>query len=184
MAWRCELTGKTRQIGHRVSHSNRKTKRRFLPNLLNVTLMLAAYLPPALVVVAAFFGTNWIAVHDLKPAQMHRSQGDNWYDYPHSYWNDRQGIDRGEKSAGVYSLHVLVGHHGIFVMLIWLLSLLGIGLWLFGGDRRLRLYAFGALGITLVCLAFYLWWPGVDRNYGGTASGFRWVFWMRRCGLC
>ena len=39
MAWRCELTGKTRQIGHRVSHSNRKTKRRFLPNLLNVTLV-------------------------------------------------------------------------------------------------------------------------------------------------
>jgi len=39
MAWRCELTGKSRQIGHRVSHSNIKTKRRFLPNLLNVTLM-------------------------------------------------------------------------------------------------------------------------------------------------
>ena len=39
MSWRCELTGKTRQIGHRVSHSNIKTKRRFLPNLLNVTLM-------------------------------------------------------------------------------------------------------------------------------------------------
>jgi large subunit ribosomal protein L28 len=39
MPWRCELTGKTRQIGHRVSHSNHKTKRRFLPNLLNVTLM-------------------------------------------------------------------------------------------------------------------------------------------------
>jgi large subunit ribosomal protein L28 len=38
MAWRCELTGKRRLIGHRVSHSNRKTKRRFLPNLLNVTL--------------------------------------------------------------------------------------------------------------------------------------------------
>ncbi len=38
MSRRCELTGKTRQIGHRVSHSNRKTKRRFLPNLLNVTL--------------------------------------------------------------------------------------------------------------------------------------------------
>ena len=38
MSWRCELTGKTRQIGHKVSHSNRKTKRRFLPNLLNVTM--------------------------------------------------------------------------------------------------------------------------------------------------
>src|SRR5580693_8181084 len=42
MSWRCELTGKTRQIGHRVSHSNRKTKRRFLPNLLNVTLISEA----------------------------------------------------------------------------------------------------------------------------------------------
>jgi large subunit ribosomal protein L28 len=38
MSRRCELTGKIRQIGHKVSHSNRKTKRRFLPNLLNVTL--------------------------------------------------------------------------------------------------------------------------------------------------
>jgi large subunit ribosomal protein L28 len=42
MPWRCELTGKTRQIGHRVSHSNRKTKRRFMPNLLQVTLMSEA----------------------------------------------------------------------------------------------------------------------------------------------
>lgn len=39
MAWRCELTGKTRQIGHRVSHSNRKTKRRFLPNLQTISLL-------------------------------------------------------------------------------------------------------------------------------------------------
>jgi large subunit ribosomal protein L28 len=39
MAWRCELTGKSRQIGHKVSHSNRKTKRQFKPNLLNVTLL-------------------------------------------------------------------------------------------------------------------------------------------------
>ena len=39
MSRRCELTGKTRQIGHKVSHSNRKTKRRFLPNLVNVTLL-------------------------------------------------------------------------------------------------------------------------------------------------
>jgi large subunit ribosomal protein L28 len=31
--------GKTAQVGHKVSHSNIKTKRRFLPNLLNVTLI-------------------------------------------------------------------------------------------------------------------------------------------------
>jgi large subunit ribosomal protein L28 len=39
MSRRCELTGKTAQVGHKVSHSNRKTKRRFLPNLLNVSII-------------------------------------------------------------------------------------------------------------------------------------------------
>jgi len=33
------LTGKGPLVGHRVSHSNIKTKRRFLPNLFNVTMM-------------------------------------------------------------------------------------------------------------------------------------------------
>jgi large subunit ribosomal protein L28 len=39
MSRRCELTGKGPQVGHKVSHSNIKTKRRFLPNLLSVTLI-------------------------------------------------------------------------------------------------------------------------------------------------
>ena len=38
MSRRCELTGKAVQTGHLVSHSNRKTKCRFLPNLCQVTL--------------------------------------------------------------------------------------------------------------------------------------------------
>ena len=38
MSRRCELTGKAVLSGHLVSHSNRKTKRKFLPNLCNVTL--------------------------------------------------------------------------------------------------------------------------------------------------
>lgn len=39
MAWRCDLTGKKPLVGHKVSHSNIKTKRRFMPNLQNVTLI-------------------------------------------------------------------------------------------------------------------------------------------------
>ena len=39
MSRRCELTAKGPLTGHKVSHSNIKTKRRFLPNLVNVTLM-------------------------------------------------------------------------------------------------------------------------------------------------
>lgn len=35
----CELTGKGRQTGCNVSHANNKTKRVYLPNLQNVTLM-------------------------------------------------------------------------------------------------------------------------------------------------
>ena len=33
MAKVCQLTGKRPTVGNNVSHSNRKTKRRFLPNL-------------------------------------------------------------------------------------------------------------------------------------------------------
>lgn len=39
MARRCELTGKAVQSGNLVSHSNHKTRTRFLPNLCNVTLI-------------------------------------------------------------------------------------------------------------------------------------------------
>ena len=38
MARRCQLTGKGPQFGHNVSHSNRKTNRRFEPNLQKATL--------------------------------------------------------------------------------------------------------------------------------------------------
>jgi len=38
----CELSGKAVMTGHNVSHANNKTKRRFLPNLVNVTLISEA----------------------------------------------------------------------------------------------------------------------------------------------
>ena len=42
MARRCELTGKDVLAGNTVSHANNKKRRRFLPNLCNVTLMSEA----------------------------------------------------------------------------------------------------------------------------------------------
>lgn len=38
MARRCELSGKAVLTGNNVSHAKRRTRRRFLPNLCNVTL--------------------------------------------------------------------------------------------------------------------------------------------------
>ena len=37
MSKKCELTGKSPLKGHRVSHANNKEKRKFFPNLKNVT---------------------------------------------------------------------------------------------------------------------------------------------------
>ena len=39
MARRCELSGKDVMTGNNVSHANNKTRRRFLPNLCNVSLL-------------------------------------------------------------------------------------------------------------------------------------------------
>ena len=41
MSKKCELTGKSPLKGHKVSHANNKTKRKFLPNLKKVTFKSA-----------------------------------------------------------------------------------------------------------------------------------------------
>jgi hypothetical protein len=149
---------------------------------------LSAYLPPALIVAVAFFGTNWIAHRSLLPAYVHRGPGNNWYDYTferggrviESYWKTPPGIDRGEASVARYALNVLVGHHGIFSLTpVWLMTLCGMLLWLRRGrERGQRELAAMVAAVSLVCVAFYLLRPMPDRNYGGSAAGFRWVFWM------
>ena len=45
MARKCPVTGKGVQVGHNVSHSNVKTKRRFLPNLQTLSLLSDALGP-------------------------------------------------------------------------------------------------------------------------------------------
>jgi hypothetical protein len=151
-------------------------------------LTLLAFVPGAVIVVAAFFATNWIAHRSLVPAYGHKSGADNWYHYTierdgrkvDSYWKHPAGLDRGEPSRAVYALNVLVGHHGIFSLTpVWLLSFLGMLVWLFNrGDPRLRWWAAATLGISLVLLAFYLGQSLTSRNYGGNTSGLRWMFWV------
>jgi hypothetical protein len=159
---------------------------------------LAAFVPAAAVVVAAFFATNWIAHGSLRPpyAYRHVDPADNWYEFSYtrpgekreilSYWHPRNlenmsAIDRGEPSRGVYAIHVLVGHHGVFSLTpVWVLSLIGLAQWLVRpGDRRLRELALLIGAVSLACLVFYIGVVGQqDRNYGGMTSGFRWVFWL------
>ena len=39
MSRRCQITGKGVSMGHNVSHSNRKTKKKFIPNLLTKKIL-------------------------------------------------------------------------------------------------------------------------------------------------
>jgi large subunit ribosomal protein L28 len=53
MARRCELTGKGVMVGNNVSHALNRTRRRFLPNLVNVTLLSEALNRPVKLRVSA-----------------------------------------------------------------------------------------------------------------------------------
>ena len=57
MARRCAITGKGVQVGNNVSHANNKTKRRFLPNLQQVSVLSDALGPIRLRISAAAIRT-------------------------------------------------------------------------------------------------------------------------------
>jgi hypothetical protein len=106
---------------------------------------------------------------------------DQWYEFEGSYWfsDRRSSVDRGEPDQIRYAFHVLLGHHGVFSLTpLWILSALGVGLWLTRSEENARGLALFVLTITVVCLGFYLARPLQDRNYGGVACGFRWAFWL------
>ena len=57
MARKCPVTGKGVQVGHNVSHSNIKTKRRFLPNLQTISVLSDVLRPVRLRLSAAAIRT-------------------------------------------------------------------------------------------------------------------------------
>ena len=155
-------------------------------------LRTIVYGVPAVAVVAiAFFALNYAAHDSWRPPYAHRNSDiegtgengdDNWYDYTGSHWTkEKTGVDAGEPCKGIYAMHCLVGHHGIFSLTpIWLLSV--GGLFLLASRQRevpMPALAIGIATLTVVCLVFYLGLrPQKDRNYGGVCSGLRWMFWF------
>ncbi len=154
---------------------------------------LIGFAPGALIVAAAALGTNYAAHGEFRPAYSHRTIGpnglveseDDWYLFTYeragrlrqSYWHDPVGVDRGEPSIPKYVFHCTLGHHGIFSLTpIWLLSLAGPVMWL--RERQHRALAVWIILTTLVCFAFYMTRPTIDRNYGGVTCGLRWMFWF------
>lgn len=111
--------------------------------------------------------------------QLHR--WDQWYDYPGSYWQTpRRGVDRGEPSRVVYTVHSTIGHHGLFSLTpFWLL--VPVGLFYRGNGKRFtgKWWLGWAIALaTIGCFVFYMGRPLIDRNYGGVSCCLRWMLWF------
>jgi hypothetical protein len=155
------------------------------------TLLL--FVPLALLPVAAFFLTNYLAIGQWRIA--YSEFGGPWYEYEGSHWSyppgTRRGIDfaRYRESRATYVFHVLLGHHGLLSLTpVWLLAFAGM----FAGlvprktsavveepaPQCLPFYFFPAsLFLSLIVLGFYLT-RTESANYGGWTSGLRWVMWL------
>jgi hypothetical protein len=137
-------------------------------------------LPAAIVPLAAFFVTTWLATGSWKP--FYADYGTEKYKYVvdgvPSYWMHPGGLDANHESPLVYLFHCTVGHHGIlslspifvFALAAWIVPRLSRG-------RSLRPVVWASAAITVVVLAFYLT-RTENYNYGGNTSGLRWIFWL------
>jgi hypothetical protein len=71
-----------------------------------------------------------------------------------------------------------LGHHGVFSLTpVFLFSVWGALREMFRRGSRLSAIAWLTLLLTVAMFAFYAWNPKA-RNYGGSAQGLRWLFWL------
>lgn len=138
------------------------------------------FLPGALIVLGAFFWTNYQATGSLKP--FYSRYGTETYEFVHegvpSYWKDPKGIDKPRDSTLTYLFHCTFGHHGIFSLSpIFLLTL---GTWLspplYWHSRLKRFHLLGIV-LSIVTLGFYLT-KTENYNYGGMSVALRWMMWL------
>ena len=164
----------------------------------NVLRTWTCFVPAALVPIAAFLVTNWLAIGEWTPAYV--KFGTSAYLYEHegvpSYWMNPSGIDSGESSSWRYLLNCTIGHHGIWslspvflvTVLAWWRAATGR---LSDAETRRRgdteksardgrsffLFVWLSLICTVWVLGFYLA-QTQSYNYGGNSAGLRWAFWL------
>jgi len=172
----------------------------FLGLLLGLLLLVAPrqtlmyFVPAALIPLAAFVATNYLALGELNPA--YSKFGGPWYEYEGSHWRKpplgmvKYGIDWAymHESRGAYAFNVFLGHHGLFSLSpIWLLAAAGMVCVVWNPWRQktappepspyadLTVLAGMTLVLTVVVIGFYLF---ESNNYGGWTSGLRWLMWL------
>ena len=137
------------------------------------------FVPAALVPLAAFFATQYLAFGQLRP--VYEEFGTKSYQYEGSYWNTPLEFDWFNvhpEPMPTYLFHMTFGHHGVFSLSpIFLFSIYGALATLFIKGRPLKAISGLTLFLTVAMLAFYTWNPKA-RNYGGSTTGLRWLFWL------
>lgn len=140
---------------------------------------LLYFVPAAAVPIAAFLATQYAAFGTFHLA--YEEFGTRAYTYEGSYWNTPMEFDwfnLHPEPKGLYLFHMTFGHHGLFSLSpIFLFSIYACLRNMAGRDRPLRAISSLTFGLTVAMLAFYTVNPKA-RNYGGSTSGLRWLFWL------
>jgi hypothetical protein len=167
-----------------------------------------AFVPAALVPVAALLALNYAELGEFKPG--YSKFGTEWYDYEGSHWRNlpdksKRGIDwaKNKEDKATYAFHLVLGHHGWFSLTpVYLLALGGMGLgvrYLFGSRHKpgapatgifdpslalracpcpSRQWAELAVSTALLSLVVIGWYIYKTDNYSGWSNGPRWLLWL------
>lgn len=139
------------------------------------------YIPAAVIPLAAFFITNWMATGGIKP--FYATYGTETYEYEHngipSYWMHPRDLDANQESPPVYLFHCILGHHGLLSLTpVLCLAIFG---WIVTlrsrSDSVRRLLVLTGAVLTIITLSFYLT-RTQNYNYGGNSVGLRWMLWL------
>lgn len=149
--------------------------------IIDRRLTLTRYVPAAVIPLAAFFITNWMATGGVKP--FYATYGTETYVYEHngipSYWSNPRDLDANQETPLVYLFHCVLGHHGLVSLTpVLCLSICGWFMTLrrSANDVRKWMILTGAV-LTVITLGFYLS-RTQNYNYGGNSVGLRWMLWL------
>ncbi len=138
------------------------------------------FVPAALVPLAGFFITNYLATGGWKPFYMFYGTEKYVYEYlgVPSYWSEPRGLDKARDSVPAYIFHCLIGHHGVFSLTPILLLMIP-GYYFATRDKTSRLRIIHFMGIFLTAAIFAFYWKRTENyNYGGVSVALRWVLWL------
>lgn len=129
----------------------------------------AWFLPPAVLVGAAFLFTLYLSTGGLLPYYLYIDSP--LYHYEGSYWNQPKGIDAADDSKWFYLFNLILGHHGVLSLTpVFILSFVGF----FVRDRLQGIYRLGGALTAAMVIVYTL----QTNNYGGNCQGARWLFWL------